>query len=430
MSYLDKDLAIQVKDVSKQFYVGALQQTAAYRTLRDTIGDIALAPFRRVRNVLTGKAQSAANLTETMWALQDINFNVKRGEVVGIIGHNGAGKSTLLKVLSRVTEPTTGEIRFRGRLGSLLEVGTGFHPELSGRENIYLNGAILGMTRHEITSKFDEIVEFAGVERFIDTPVKHYSSGMYVRLAFAVAAHLEPEILVIDEVLSVGDAAFQRKSLGKMQDVADSGRTVLFVSHNMAAVQQLCSRSIVLSEGRIAYDGETDKAVDWYLSHIDNISSTLLSERTDRAGSGILRFTNVEYLNTDGNIMNSLQSGQTFDIRLYYQSSNNEILKNVRCGIKCRNQFGINIFTAYTKLKGIEFGELPAQSYITCRVYNLPLPPSTYKLELSSKVNNILADKINNASELTVVSGNYFGSGNLPGVENGLCLVQHDWSTE
>lgn len=231
------DIALRVEGLGKQYRIGKAE--AAYRTFRDVLADTLSAPFRRAVGLLRGNAAAANNLSEVIWALRDVSFTVKKGEVVGIIGRNGAGKSTLLKILSSITEPTTGEAKLYGRVGALLEVGTGFHPELTGRENIYLNGAILGMSRAEIRRKFDEIVAFAEVEKFIDTPVKHYSSGMGLRLGFAVAAHLEPEILIVDEVLAVGDSAFQRKCLGKMGEVAGEGRTVLFVSHNMAAVQNL-----------------------------------------------------------------------------------------------------------------------------------------------------------------------------------------------
>ncbi|MGQ9910241.1 MAG: ABC transporter ATP-binding protein [Candidatus Flexifilum sp.] len=257
------NLALKVEGLGKQYRIGKQER---YRTFRDTLVDVVTAPARRAIGLLRGNAAAAANLTETIWALRDVSFEVKHGEVVGIIGRNGAGKSTLLKILSRITEPTTGYADVYGRVGALLEVGTGFHPELTGRENIYLNGAILGMSREEIRRKFDEIVDFAGVEKFIDTPVKHYSSGMGLRLGFAVAAHLEPEILVVDEVLAVGDAEFQKKCMGKMSQVAGEGRTVLFVSHNMAAVQSLCTRGIWLNSGALVEDGRTEDIVSHYLS--------------------------------------------------------------------------------------------------------------------------------------------------------------------
>jgi lipopolysaccharide transport system ATP-binding protein len=251
------DLAIRAQNLGKMYHIGA--QMDRYRTLRDTLVDTVTRPVRMLR----GNAYASS---ESIWALKDVSFDVRKGEVLGVIGRNGAGKSTLLKILSRVTEPTEGYAEIRGRVGSLLEVGTGFHPELTGRENIALNGAILGMRRAEIERKFDEIVDFSGVEKFIDTPVKRYSSGMYLRLAFAVAAHLEPEILVVDEVLAVGDAEFQRKCLGKMSDVASQGRTVLFVSHNMSAILRLTQEAIVLEKGRMVLRASSPKAVDYYLT--------------------------------------------------------------------------------------------------------------------------------------------------------------------
>jgi lipopolysaccharide transport system ATP-binding protein len=252
------DIAIRVENLSKRYRIGARQKRA--NTLRETLGNLAASPFDYLRHTLRGPTEE-----EIIWALKDVSFEVKRGEVVGIIGRNGAGKTTLLKVLSRITEPTEGRAELNGRVASLLAVGTGFHPELTGRENIYLNGAILGMKRAEIDRKFDEIVAFAEIEKFMDTPVKRYSSGMYVRLAFAVAAHLEPEILLVDEVLAVGDAAFQKKCLGKMGDVAREGRTVLFVSHNMIAIRRLCERVIWLDKGIIAALGDAGRVVGDYL---------------------------------------------------------------------------------------------------------------------------------------------------------------------
>ncbi|CAG1009105.1 MAG: ABC transporter ATP-binding protein [Anaerolinea sp.] len=257
------ELALDVQGISKRYYIGG--RVEAYRTFRDALTETVSAPFRRIAGVLRGQTHAASNAEQSFWALQDVSFQVKPGEAIGIIGRNGAGKSTLLKILSQITEPTKGRAAITGRIGSLLEVGTGFHQELTGRENIFLNGAILGMTRSEIASKFDEIVAFAEVDKFIDTPVKHYSSGMYLRLAFAVAAHLEPEILLVDEVLAVGDVVFQRKCLGKMSEVSGQGRTVLFVSHNMGAISNLCRRTICLDKGRIIDDGDTEAVVRRYL---------------------------------------------------------------------------------------------------------------------------------------------------------------------
>jgi lipopolysaccharide transport system ATP-binding protein len=254
--------AIVCEEIGKLYRIG---QRERYKTLREAITDAMAAPFRRMASVLgTGNGQQG---DATIWALKGVSFAIQQGEVVGVVGRNGAGKSTLLKVLSRITEPTEGSARIRGRLSSLLEVGTGFHPELTGRENVYLNGAILGMTRAEIARKFDEIVAFAEIDDFIDTPVKRYSSGMYVRLAFAVAAHMETEVLLVDEVLAVGDAAFQKKCLGRMGEVTKEGRTVLFVSHSMPSIQRLCSRALLLEDGALVCDGDVDKVIERYLSY-------------------------------------------------------------------------------------------------------------------------------------------------------------------
>jgi lipopolysaccharide transport system ATP-binding protein len=282
------DIVISVENVGKSYILNHKANGERYTALRDVIAQQAAAPFKaigekmRVRSGPNGShphvftRPSSKNSVETFWALKNVSFEVKQGDVVGIIGRNGAGKSTLLKILTRITEPTEGRIRIKGRVASLLEVGTGFHPELTGHENIYLNGSILGMSRAEIKAKFDEIVAFSEIEKFLDTPVKRYSSGMYVRLAFAVAAHLEPEILIVDEVLAVGDAEFQKRCLGKMQDVASKeGRTVLFVSHNMAAVQQLTTIGLVLGKGQILYKGPSDKAIEIYSSGLSHENTTL-----------------------------------------------------------------------------------------------------------------------------------------------------------
>ncbi len=304
---------IEAENLSKQYDIGAPEEV--YSTLREALVGAARAPFARLFHPGRRRAD------ETMWALKGVSFEVEPGEVVGIIGRNGAGKSTLLKILSRITKPTTGEVDLYGRVGSLLEVGTGFHPELTGRENIFLNGAILGMRRTEIERKFDEIVAFAEVEKFLDTPVKRYSSGMYVRLAFAVAAHLEPEILIVDEVLAVGDATFQKKCLGKMGDVAKQGRTVLFVSHNMVAVKSLCTRAILLDGGQVTREGNMDEVVDAYLT-----------AGTDMAKTGIIpddaprlyctdeaRVRSVQLTDLSGQPVAQLYLGQPFRVVLTFE---------------------------------------------------------------------------------------------------------------
>jgi lipopolysaccharide transport system ATP-binding protein len=299
---MSPDTMISVENVGKLYTLRHKSSREGYTMLRDVITQRVVAPFRAFSGKQRSRGGSNAtsthgsglapsgNSSEEFWAIKDVSFKVERGDVVGIIGRNGAGKSTLLKILSRITEPTKGRIRLRGRVASLLEVGTGFHPELSGRENIYLNGSILGMTRAEIKAKFDEIVAFAEVEKFLDTPVKRYSSGMYVRLAFAVAAHLEPEILIVDEVLAVGDAEFQKKSMGKMHDVATGGRTILFVSHNMQAISVLCNRGMFLRAGSLECTGSTKEAIDMYISSFSKADGQ--DDDPDRRyGSGEYRFT-------------------------------------------------------------------------------------------------------------------------------------------
>ena len=309
------DTIIRVENLGKKYQLGRNtgQNGASYRTLRDALSDGARNLFRK-RQSRVGNGSA-----EEFWALRNVSFEVKQGEVVGIIGRNGAGKSTLLKVLSRITEPTTGRISIKGRVASLLEVGTGFHPELTGRENIFLNGAILGMGRAEIRAKFDEIVAFAEIERFLDTPVKRYSSGMYVRLAFAVAAHLEPEILIVDEVLAVGDAAFQKKCLDKMEDVGHEGRTVLFVSHNMPAVTRLCRRAVMLSDGKLVEDGTPSDIVATYLrSSLGTTAQREWSDLKAAPGNDVVRLRSVRVLDEAGNVADALDIRRSIGIAVTF----------------------------------------------------------------------------------------------------------------
>jgi lipopolysaccharide transport system ATP-binding protein len=337
------DITIHAGNLSKQYHIGGPQKK--YDTLRDTLTDAFTAPFRRASKLLRGQATGAAELDETIWALKDVSFEIKRGEVVGIIGRNGAGKSTLLKILSRITDPTSGFADIRGRVGSLLEVGTGFHDELTGRENVYLNGAILGMKRSEIEAKFDEIVTFAEVERFIDTPVKHYSSGMYLRLAFAVAAHLEPEILLVDEVLAVGDAVFQKKCLSKMEDVGQQGRTVLFVSHNMPAITRLCERTILLDEGRVVQDGPSHQVVSTYLgSGLGTTAAREWPDLTQAPGNETVRLRAVRVRTEDGQVTDVADIRQPVGIEIEY-----EVLESGYALWPCfytRNEEGLLLFSA------------------------------------------------------------------------------------
>jgi lipopolysaccharide transport system ATP-binding protein len=316
------EIAIRCEGLSKHYRIG---ERKSYKALRDVLTDAATTPFRRVRSLLGNGNGSSIRSSQTeirnsIWALDDLSFEVKRGEVVGIIGRNGAGKSTLLKILSRITKPTKGYAEIHGRVGSLLEVGTGFHPELTGRENIYLNAAILGMQKAEVQKKFDEIVAFAEVEKFVDTPVKRYSSGMYVRLAFAVAAHMETEVLLVDEVLAVGDVQFQKRCLGKMGEIAARGRTVLFVSHSMPAIQRLCQRAILLGDGKILNDGSTSIVVDSYLN--SGVSSPALREWLDLApipGNEVVRVKRVRVCSQQGETVESSDIREAVGIEMVYE---------------------------------------------------------------------------------------------------------------
>jgi lipopolysaccharide transport system ATP-binding protein len=310
------DIAIRVEELGKKYRIGKGEK---YKTLRDTLASAFTAPFHKAGCLLRGEADVTGE-DDQIWALKEVSFEVRQGEVIGVIGGNGAGKSTLLKILSRITEPTTGFAEIHGRVGSLLEVGTGFHQELTGRENTYLNGAILGMSKREIDGKFDEIVAFSEVNKFIDTPVKHYSSGMYLRLAFAVAAHLEPEILIVDEVLAVGDAGFQQKCLGKMGAVANEGRTVLFVSHNMGAITQLCGRAVQLEQGRLKRSGSAGEVVAAYLSSVaeTELKSSWSDESSKPNGSDI-RFRSARLLSTDEQPLSSTNFNESLLVEIAYE---------------------------------------------------------------------------------------------------------------
>jgi lipopolysaccharide transport system ATP-binding protein len=352
---------IQVENLGKRYRIGLAPQK--YQTLSENITTALSAPLRAIRRVSTPKSDAP----DTIWALRGVNFEVQQGQVLGIIGRNGAGKSTLLKILSRITEPTTGQLTIRGRVGSLLEVGTGFHPELTGRENIYLNGAILSMKRAEIDRKFDEIVAFSEVEQFIDTPVKRYSSGMYLRLAFAVAAHLEPEILVVDEVLAVGDAEFQKKCLGKMGDVAREGRTVLFVSHNMSAILRLTQESIVLDKGQLILRSPSTEAVDFYLS----AGNTNAGERTwdeDEVPAEAAPFMPlaVRVCDKSGNVIDSVRSVEPFTVEVEYQLS--APLTGLRIGIyigTARGEYVLTTFDTDDQHRFEKFGTRQAGHYVS-----------------------------------------------------------------
>jgi homopolymeric O-antigen transport system ATP-binding protein len=409
------EIAISVSGLSKRYRIGAQQQM--YATLRDKLNDKAMAPFRAARHLLTRNGGRNGNgngppRSDLIWALKDVSFEVHRGEVVGIIGRNGAGKSTLLKILSRITEPTQGYADISGRLASLLEVGTGFHPELTGRDNIFLNGSILGMRRAEIQRKFDEIVAFAEIEKFIDTPVKHYSSGMYVRLAFAVAAHLDPDILLVDEVLAVGDAAFQKKCLGKMGDVAKEGRTVLFVSHNMAAIQQLCPRTLLFSSGALSADSSTDRTMAVYLS--DALASDHGVFDLHNHPARDIRFrpfiVQLALSSTKGNSKTSFAHNEPVNIELTIDPP--ERVTNPRAAIAIEDCYGRRIMTAASYFEANELAHIDKGCRVTCTIANLSLGSGRYLISVSigDKYFGLL-DSIDNAAWFDVEGSNPYANG-------------------
>lgn len=394
-------LAIDVVGLGKEYHIGGPQKS--YHRLTDQLADMALTPFRRAAKLLRGQAHGAAELDEAIWAIKDISFQIKTGEVVGILGRNGAGKSTLLKILAGITEPTEGYADLYGRIGSLLEVGTGFHPELTGRENISLYGAILGMKKAEIRRKLDEIVAFAEIDKFLDTPVKHYSSGMYVRLAFSVAAHLEPEILLVDEVLAVGDMAFQRKCLGKMDDVAQEGRTVIFVSHNMGLLQQLCERGIFLQQGRICKDGTIKEAVDAYLQTLEQLETIDLSERTDRKGQGKVRLIRAEVTNGSSAI---LRTG--YPARFAFQVDS--LVPGVACNFNIYDTIGQPVASFQSRVRGPEDSIDPENGRkFVCELDELLLLPGRYRVDVAIIGDNRLQDFLEAATVFEVAEGQVRG---------------------
>jgi lipopolysaccharide transport system ATP-binding protein len=416
--------AIRVHRLSKAYILGHRHKRG--RTFREMLVDVATRPLRRLR----GEPDGA---TETFWALQDVSFDVQPGEIVGIIGRNGAGKSTLLKILSRITEPTSGHAELHGRVASLLEVGTGFHPDLTGRENIFLNGALLGMTQAEVRRKFDAIVDFSEVEKFLDTAVKHYSSGMYVRLAFAVAAHLDTEVLLVDEVLAVGDAAFQRKCLGKVRELTSQQRTVFFVSHNMAAVSYLCQRGIVLEHSRMAFDGEVGDAVEYYnqrfvqLPHDGKRASHVLFDAPENAARFDFAITRIEMLDVRGAPKPMVSTGDDVVFRFHYSSKRE--LKRGAVSFELASLEGAKLWLLSTQPDGIlPLDFAPGEQAVDCTVRNLPLAAGEYVVGAGLAVPH--AEYLWREQELArmlVLPADVYGSGQAPTATRCLLAVDHQW---
>ena len=430
------DIAIKVENLSKLYKIGARQE--AHKTLRESIMGALTAPWRRLKRIsqfAIGRQTSTVNNqpSDTIWALKDVSFKIEQGEVVGIIGGNGAGKTTLLKILSRITEPTEGRGEIYGRVGSLLEVGTGFHPELTGRENIYLNGAILGMKKSEIQGKFDQIVAFAEIEKFMDTPVKRYSSGMYVRLAFAVAAHLEPEILLVDEVLAVGDAAFQKKCIGKMGEVASEGRTVLFVSHNMPSVEALCTRVILIQNGQLLKDDKPSIVISHYLSQgvVTEQAEAELSHHSYRTESREPALQRVWLTNDSGERTNSICMGDSLTISFEFLC--NQPISRPRFGFGIDDEHGRRIFTMSSYMLSADGATFEAlrTGIATCRIQKVILLPGRYMVSVAIvEDGGEIVDFVERAIALDVHPADVFGSGRIPKRSQGIVFVHGEITVE
>jgi lipopolysaccharide transport system ATP-binding protein len=422
---MTEEVVIRSRNLSKHYRLGVINHGTLYRDLQSWWARIRGRPDP---NAAMGDwGHSPNRLQGDMFrALEDVTFDVRRGEILGVIGGNGAGKSTLLKVLSRITAPTIGKVGLKGRVVSLLEVGTGFHPELTGRENVYLNGAILGMSQREVSRKFDEIVDFAEIRQFIDTPVKRYSSGMYVRLAFSVAAHLESEILLVDEVLAVGDISFQKKCLGKMEDVGSSGRTILFVSHNMAAVENLCTRVLVLKDGRVDFHGEVKEGIEHYHACFSE-SDGLDLEGAKRTGDGRARISDVWFADAQGNRLPILKSGQQVQLHISVDPIA-ESCRNLAIAAGITTLRGEGILHLSTETGGLTVQNFDARSVFTCTLPRLTLRGGFYSMNLFLTSNGVVADWLQDAFRFQVEDADFYGTGKLPPEGYSTFLADYSWA--
>jgi lipopolysaccharide transport system ATP-binding protein len=417
------DSAIRIHNVSKKYRLG---ESRRYATIADQITRL----FRRDRGAAKARSEANGDAVDEIWALKNVSIDVSQGEVVGIIGRNGSGKSTLLKILSRITEPSAGEILLHGRVSSLLGVGPGFHPELTGRDNIYLNGSILGMRKAEIDRKFEEIVQFSGVAKFLDTSVKHYSSGMQVRLAFAVAAHLEPDILIVDEVLAVGDAEFQRKCVGKMNEVAGRGRTVLFVSHNMAAVESFCTRTIVLDYGRLDYDGQTNEAIAHYL-HRSSVGGGRVEIDADREGQRTgVALRAVSTIDSAGKIAQSFKTGEDVEVRLEFRLEEWAPLKKLQIAIFLEDANGFLISKCYSEHQSRTPLIIQSEGIASCIIKSLRLVPGQYSIGVLVRDGQESICKHERILTFELEQADLFGTGKLPGPPRGMLLPDVRWKCE
>ena len=424
---MSTDHAISARGLGKRFMIGS--GAHASTNIREAAVNAVRTPARKAWSALRGRAHAAGSLDTEMWAIRGLDFDIEPGERVGIVGRNGAGKSTLLKVLSKITPPTEGEILVRGRVRSLLEVGTGFHPELSGRENIYLNGAILGMSRAEIRRRFDEIVGFSEIGRFLDTPVKHYSSGMYVRLAFAVAAHLDSEVLLVDEVLAVGDLDFQRKCLGRMRDVAGSGRTILFVSHNMPAVQNLCERGIFLDGGRIAHDGPIDETLSAYVESLPGADFSGAIETAEHASRRAGRPAWVRSVRVGSDHAPGARVGCGRTLRVGLELSDDAPRRGADATLVIENDLAQRVLTVSTRdlcPDALDEGRGP---WAVCEIPELPLLPGVYMLSVFVHKGESGGDALERVARFEVLARDVFGTGGLPPRAKGVIFARSAWRT-
>ena len=415
---MSNNTIIKVEGLSKHYL---LNKNATPKS--DTLYGNFIEGLKNIKNI-TQKKQ-----TEDFWALNDVSFEIQKGDRVGIIGRNGAGKSTLLKILSRITPPTKGRIEYSGRMASLLEVGTGFHGDLSGRENIYLNGSILGMTKHEIDRKFDEIVAFAEIEKFLDTPVKRYSSGMYVRLAFAVAANLESDILIVDEVLAVGDAAFQKKCLGKMNEVSKAdGKTILFVSHQLNTLQALCNKGLVLSKGEVSLNvSSSELAIKHYMLLANQTARTSIYDRLDREGEGKIKVTDIKFSNITKQDIEELITGQQLFIHISYQCINTFIGQKISIALAFYGDDGILYTVLNSENTGVVYDNVKGSGELVCSINKLPLMEGNYFINVSINENGITQDWVQEATTISVIAGDFYGTGKINPTSHKSILIDNTW---
>lgn len=416
-------VVIRVRGISKRYSRREASHWSATRAIRNFLRGLG----RKIR----GKAAaSGAPSSDEFWALRNISFDVKKGQRIGIIGRNGAGKSTLLKIMSRLVYPTEGEVRIRGCVTSLLEVGTGFNMSLSGRENIYLNAALHGLDKEEIDAIFDAVVEFSGVGDFLDMPVKHYSSGMYMRLAFAVAAHLDPDILLMDEVLAVGDLAFQKKCLQRVENLASEGRTIIFVSHSMSDIARFCDHLIWMDQGTIRYAGDVITGLAMYQQELAPQQSADLGDRTDRTGTGLARLTRLQVLNKNKEPVSSIKTGDeiflAFDYR--FEGAQSRPVKDVFVNVVVENDKRQRLFGLPSEVLPVDLTNLSSDGTFLCRVHRVPLVPGTYYLTAALLIDRQLVDKVLDVTTLTVLEGDYYGTHRLPLRSFGEICVDFDWS--